>query len=56
MSKTYKEKEDRKSLSKNHGENVRYRLRLQEEEEAKKEKEEALKRLPQYERNEYEDF
>jgi ribosomal protein L9 len=42
-SKTYKEQEDRKSLSKNNGKAIRYLRRKQEEEEAQKRCAEELK-------------
>ena len=35
MSKTYKEQEDQKALSKNNGKSIRYRIRKQQEAEAK---------------------
>lgn len=57
MSKTYKEQEERKALSKNNGKSIRYRIRLQEEQEAIRERAEALKEITRKtyrEHNEYE--
>lgn len=55
-SKTFKEQEDRKALSKNNGKAIRYRIRLQQEEEAKAEQKEEMKRMNQWEKNEREDL
>ncbi len=55
-SKTYKEQEDRKALSKNNGKSIRFRMRLQQEQEAKAEQKEELKQMNQWEKNEREDL
>ena len=61
MSKTYKEQEERQSLSKNNGKKVRYLKRKQQDIEASIEQKEALRRLAEwdaahgYGRTEYED-
>ena len=61
MSKTYKEQEERKALTKNNGKHIRYRKRKQQEEQASAEQKEALRRLAEFDathgrwRTEYED-
>ena len=45
VSKTYKEQEDKKALTKNNGKSVRYLKRVQQEEDAKREQKRALKEL-----------
>lgn len=61
MSKTYKEQEVNKALSKNNGKHVRYLKRKQQEQEAQQEQKEALRRCATYDelhgfgRTDYED-
>lgn len=61
MSKTYKEQEERKALSKNNGKSIRYLKRKQQEQEAEQERKESLRRCAEwdashgFERTNYED-
>jgi hypothetical protein len=50
VSKTYKEQEENKAISKNNGKHIRYRKRIQEDQEATFEQKEALKRLADFDR------
>lgn len=53
MSKTYKEQEDHKAVSKNNGKHIRYRIRKQEELEAKRDREDAIKELQELNKEDY---
>jgi len=45
VSKTQRQREEEKALSKNHGANIKYRKRLVEDQEAQEERERALQEL-----------